>query len=52
MLARIRGKRKADATPLTTETVDQAKPETKAYIFADTRNGLYLRGYLSRLKTG
>ena len=51
MLDRTGKKKKADGTPLTKVTIDQAKPEAKAYVLADTANGLYLRVYPSGLKT-
>ncbi|WOL41365.1 integrase arm-type DNA-binding domain-containing protein (plasmid) [Pyramidobacter sp. YE332] len=50
MLDRTGKKKKADGTPLTKVTIDQAKPEAKAYVLADTANGLYLRVYPSGLK--
>lgn len=50
MLDRTGKKKKADGTPLTKVTIDKAKPEAKAYVLADTANGLYLRVYPSGLK--
>lgn len=37
---------------LTKITIDRAQPEAKAYLLADTENGLYLRIYPSGVKNG